>query len=383
MTGQENMHDKTQLNKYLSALGLLILSSIYIPLAADGTLPVANFASIVSIICFVLLFVGGKKISRVFPAAIVFFILYAFSGSATAGSIFVAAFTSVSLAANELASPEAKAWQRALLYTSLPIAALVAYFVSKNIYVTIASLLPCVLFTALGLCARKKVNRKRGIIILTAILLGFATALVGAYMLISKTDIYGLRDVYISARDGVINHITNLGAEVNGEYLPLFEDIPLAQELLVSATNILPAMAIVMLILISYFLYNYQMSMMARFYGDEYLSDSVMKMDMSAASAAVCLLAFIFSFTTDSHGDAPFGSMVCQNIYIILTPALVYAGFTSAKSFFKKKNIRLGLFVWLVMGLLAMSGLLFMILAFIGILCIFGSRARAWAESKD
>ena len=115
----------------------------------------------------------------------------------------------------------------------------------------------------------------------------------------------------------------------------------------------------------------------------EYITEDIMEIKISTAAAAVYLIAFVFSITTDSYGGEPFGSVVCKNLYMILTPALAYSGVMSAKRFIKKKRIRVGFLLILSLGLLAMTGYLFNILSLLGIICIFASNAKEWAEKND
>ena len=123
--------------------------------------------------------------------------------------------------------------------------------------------------------------------------------------------------------------------------------------------------------------------MLEKFGGDEYITPEILKIYISAAAAAVYLITFIFSLTTDSYGGVPFGSVVCQNIYIILTPALAFSGFTTVRDFCKKKKMRFGLLFLVPMILLAVLGYLFTVLAAIGMICIFAKTAKAYADKKD
>ncbi len=373
---------RLQTNKYLAAIGLLILSSVYLPLTMRGDMPVSNIASLVAVICFVLLFVGAKKFISVLPVAIAYFVLYAITASHVLGSIVLVLFTSVSLAANEMVLSRGKAWKIVLLYATIPVSVAVSYFMTQNIFVCILSAFPGLIFTLLGISVAKKKNRKSVIILLCGGFILLAIALVGVYMLLSQTDFYDLHIAYVDGRDMLMDYVLNYSVEMNGETVPLFADIPLARQLFISLSNSIPSVLIAAIIILAYFLYNYQASMLLKFGGDEYITEDILRMDISSAAAAVYLITFVFSITTDSYGNVPFGSVVCQNIYMILTPALVYSGFVSVKSFFKRKKIKIGFLLIFPLVLLATTGYLVMILSLLGIICIFARDARAWAEKK-
>ena len=201
-------------NKYLAALGLLILSSIYIPSALDGKLPVHQLAPLVSLICFVLLFMSAKKMRNVLPALVVYLYLYAVVGDSALGSIAILIYTAVSLASNEIIL-SGKKWKSILLYASLPISLALAYVFSKSVILCISVTLPYILFALLGICVKKKMNRKSVIIILSSALLLFAFAMLGACMLIYSVSFEQLKDGYASIRDELISYVANFTLELN------------------------------------------------------------------------------------------------------------------------------------------------------------------------
>ncbi len=374
---------KLNMNKLLAAMGILLLGAVYLPIAISGEHEVERLSSLVTIICFVLLFVGAKKISAVIPSAIVYLLLYAMGGTHLFGSIFLVLFTSVSLAANELILNRKDPWRLALIYGMLPVSFGAAYLLTENLVISSVTAIPFVIFTLLSLCVRNKVNRKTSILVLVGGFIFIGIVAIAIYMLISGIDFSELREAYIVGRDALLDYILGFGVELNGEVIPLFTDVSLARELFVSAANSLPSVIAVALIVMSFFIYNYQASMLEKFGGHEYITEDVMEIRVSAAAAATYLIAFVLSITTDSYGNMPFGSVVCLNIYTILTPALAYAGVAAIKSFFKKRKMRIGFLLIFPLFLLAMTGYMFMVLSLLGIICIFARSAKEWSEKKD
>ncbi len=369
--------------KYFAAIALMILAALYIPLSLSGLIPAEMPAYLVSFISFVLLFMSAKRFLAALPPIILYVWLYALTGSVIFGSIALVVFTSVSLVANEIIMSD-KAWKTVLIFVSLPFTVAAAYFMTRSVAMCVAIATPYIIAAILGICIKKKMNRKDVIILLVAAMLFILIATLGAYMLINNVGFNAVKEAYVSARDTFINYVSTFAVEMNGEIIPIFgENQALAADILVEMSNTIPAAIIIVMIVLSYFLYKFQTSMLDKFGGYEFITQEILKIDISAACAATYLIAFIFSFTTDSYGAYPFGAVVCQNIYTVLTPALAYAAVRTVRDFLKKKKLRIGFLLIIPMALLAVLGYLSMALSLIGIICIFGKRARSWADKKE
>lgn len=370
-------------NKYLAAMGACLLSAVYIPLAIGGRVPVDQLSSLVAIIAFALLLIGAKKISHILPAAVLYFLLYAATASHTLGSIVILVLTAASLAANELILNRGNVWRILVMYAFLPLSLVTAYFLSGSPLTLAIAAIPYFICTLLWIGIKFKKNRKSVIILMTCGFVLMAVLMLAGYMLAYGKGFYDIREAYISARDAIADYIFSYSVELNGETIPLFDDIPLAKQIFISMSNTLPSIIIITFIIVSYFLYNYQSSMLEKFGAYEYITEEITEIKISAACAATYLIAFVFSITTDSYGGEPFGSVVCKNVYTILTPALAYSGIKSIRNFIQKKKIRVGFLLIFPLALLAMTGYIFMILSLVGIICIFGKSAKEWAEKKD
>ena len=370
-------------NKYFAALGSALLYAVYSPLAVSGRVPVDQLSSLVSIIAFALLLLGAKRVSNILPAACLYFLLYTFSASHLLGSVVILALTVASLTANELILNRGNVWKSLTVFAFIPVSLVVAYLLSGSPIAFALAVIPYFIGTLLWLGVRFKKNRKSVIILLT---FGFVIIALGGlvgYMLSTGKDFIALRNTYITARDSFADWMFSYTVPMNGENVPLFTDVPLAKQIFISMSNSLPSIIVIVFIIVSYFLYNYQSAMLEKFGGYEYITEEIKEIRISAAAAAVYLIAFVFSITTDSHGGEAFGSVVCKNIYTMLTPALVYAGACSIRNFVRKKKIRAGFLLIFPLVLLAMTGYMFMILSLVGIICIFANSAREWAEKKD
>lgn len=379
----DNKIKSMEKNKYLAALCALLLGAVYSPLAISGKIPAYQLFSLISIIAFALLIIGAKRISGVLPVAIIYFLLYAATASHLIGSIVILVFTIASLAANELILSRGNVWKMISVFAFLPVSVVAAYFLSGTLLAMIIAAIPFILATLLWIGIKFKKNRKTVIIYLTFGLVLMALIGLACYMLALGKSFTDMREAFISSRDALMNYILSYSVEMNGETVALIGDADLARELFLSASNSLPAVIVIAFITVSYFLYGYQSSMLEKFGGIEYITEDITQIKISAAAAATYLIAFVFSITTDSYGGEPFGSVVCKNLYMILTPALVYAGFTSVRNFIIKKKIRIGFLLLLPLALIAMTGYLLMVLSLVGIICIFAASAREWAEKKD
>lgn len=361
----------------------MILGALYIPLSFCGIVPADASAYLVSFVSFVLLFMSAKGFLVTLPPIILYVWLYAMTGTSTIGATVLVIFTSVSLVTNEIVMSD-RVWKILMLFVSLPFTVAAAYMITRSALMCIVIATPYIIAAVLGICIRKGMNRKDVIILLVAVMLLILIATLGAYMLINKVDFNTVKEAYASTRDAFIDYVATFSVEMNGEAVPIFgENQALAADILVEMSNTIPAAIIIVMIVFSYFLYKFQTSMLDKFGGHKFITQEILKMDISAACAATYLIAFIFSFTTDSYGAYPLGAVVCQNIYTVLTPALAYAAVRSVRDFLKKKKLRIGFLLIIPAALLAVLGYLSMALSLIGILCIFGKAARAWADKKE
>ena len=378
-----NMTEKLSKNKYYAALASLLLGAVYVPLAIGGGIPIDRVSSLIAIISFALLLVGASKISDILPFAILYFLIYAVTASHLIGSVVILIIAEIGLGANEIILSSSNPRRLASVYAFLPISVMAAYFLTGSTVAIVAVVIPFAFMTALGFCVIAKKNRKDVILILTVVAMGIVAALAIGYMLFTKTSPEQLKSAYVGERDAIINYLCSYSVDMGGEIIPLFMDTSYAADIMISTLNLLPSIVVISFIAVSFFLYGYQVSVLRKLGKLEYVTEEILDIDISGTAAAVYLIAFVLSITTDSYGNLPFGSVVCQNLYTILTPALAYAGVKSVKSFIQKKRIRIGFLLMIPIVLLAMTGYMFMILSLVGIICIFARNAKAWAEKKD
>ena len=112
----------------------------------------------------------------------------------------------------------------------------------------------------------------------------------------------------------------------------------------------------------------------------EFLISDATDMEVSGLCAGIYLTTFVLSFTTNSEGNIMLGSIIMQNIYLALTPALVYVAVSGINSFFRKRRMRPGFLLAIPAIFLLRYGLLSVVLAFLGVMIIIIAKAKKYAD---
>ena len=160
----------------------------------------------------------------------------------------------------------------------------------------------------------------------------------------------------------------------------LFAEVEYIDEYIDGLANILPGTAVVLLLATAFVMQLYIFSSLKKEKRIEFLISDATDMEVSGLCAGIYLTAFVLSFTTNSEGNPMLGSIIMQNIYLALTPALAYVAVSGINSFFRKRRMRPGFLLLIPAGFLLIYGLLSVALAFLGVMIIIIAKAKKYAD---
>lgn len=368
--------------KIYSAYALLILCGIYLAALICGSVPLDMFSPLISFIAFFILVTSVKKwTSIIFPAA-VYFLAATVTMSIDASSAFICIYTATVMG-SYIVSTKSK-WH-IILTVSAP--AVMSYAISLTLtrdpIISLSALVAYPVLLSLGICTRRCVNRKNSIIYTSVCCVISLIVVSAAIMHRYGISIYGLSDAIENAKNSIATYMSEYTVEIGAESMNIFKSAEYIREYLDSIVNILPGTLIALIVILIFSLQSTLFSTLKKEGLIEYMTGDVTEMDISLSCAVIYMITFILSFTTNSEGNLMLGSVAAQNIYLTLTPALIYVAIKSINSFFAKRRIRPTFLLIIPAVLLLTYGILSVALSFIGATVIIAARAKKYADSGN
>lgn len=368
--------------KIYSAYALLILCGVYLAALIYGSVPLDMFSPLISFIAFFILVTSVKRwTSIIFPAA-VYFLAAAATMSIDASSAFICIYTAVVIGAYVVSTRDK--W---LIIFTVSAPAVLSYVISLAItrdpIISLAALTPYPVLLSLGTCTKKCINRKNSIIYTSAACVISLIAVSAALMHRYNIPIYGLSSAIENAKSAIATYMSEYTVDIGGESMNIFKSAEYIREYLDGIVNILPGTVIALIVILTFSLQSTLFSSLKKEGLIEYMTGDVTEMEISLSCAVIYIITFILSFTTNSEGNMMLGSAVAQNIYLTLTPALIYVAVKSINNFFAKRRIRPTFLLIIPAVLLLTYGILTVTLSFIGATVIIAARAKKYADSGN
>ena len=183
-------------------------------------------------------------------------------------------------------------------------------------------------------------------------------------------------------KDSIVKYMSEYKIMTPEGEMNLFREAEFIHEYIDGLVNIIPGTIIVLLITLSFGLEYTLFSTLKKDMLIEYMTKEVTEIEISGLCAGIYIVAFILSFTTNSEGNIMLGSAIMQNIYLSLSPALIYVAYKSITGFFEKRRMRPGILLTIPAVLLVMYGLLSVALCFLGATSIIVAGAKKYADKK-
>ena len=256
------------------------------------------------------------------------------------------------------------------------------YALTKSISLSLLSIAAIPPSLAMGLGARKKLDRAHSIALFSIVAAAEVTAAILGYVAwLNGTINREIIENAITYTQGGIEWALRLGIE-NANAVAIDETILMEIEYMSASTiNLLPGLIAVGLITSGFFANKVECALFRRYEKDSLLEVSETPITVSCTAALIFLVAHVFSFTSGASYAPSFVAIAAENISLILLPALLLIGWEKV-SLLPKKIGFLAIAAWIGIVLVAnaLSASLLSILALIGAFCIIFARTDSWAE---
>lgn len=377
-TARKEEQNMIKSGKLYSSIAIIILSGIYLSALFAGNFALDTFSPLISFVSFLLLLLCARGFRDLIFPAIVYILLFASTASISVAAAWICVFAAISI--GSLVITLGEKIHRAMVILTAPMVYGASLALTGNPLISLVSLVPYPAMLFLGFCTAKTVNRKTTLIC-TSFGLGISSALlIFVSMVKYSVSLDGLKESIEWIKNSVIKYMSEYTVNTPEGATNLFADAEYIKEYIDGLVNIIPGTAIVLLISVAFVMQLFIFSALKKEKRIEFLISDATDMEISGLCAGIYLLAFVLSFTTNSEGKLMLGSIVMQNIYLALTPALAYVSVSGINGFFKKRRMRPGLLLIIPAVFLLMYGLLSVALAFLGATIIIVSKAKKYAD---
>lgn len=366
--------------KIFTSLGLTLLCGIYTSALIFGNLPMDTISSLVTIISFIMLVLSTKKWTHMIWAGAVYLLTFAFTSSVTVAAASVLMISTVISGAYVLTV--GSGFYIGIYLATVPASYLISLVLTRDYIISLASLACYPVAICLGLCTRKMQNRKPALIATAFSLAASSVLMAGIVMIKNSIGLESIKPSIEWVKDSIVKYMSEYKVMTPEGEVNLFKEAEFIHEYIDGLVNIIPGTLIVIFIALAFGLEYTLFSMLKKDMLIEYMTSEVTNIEISGLCAGVYLVAFVLSFTTNSEGNVMLGSVIMQNIYLALSPALVYVAYKSITGFFEKRRMRPGILIAIPALLLVMYGLLSVALCFLGATSIIVASAKKYADKK-
>lgn len=366
--------------KLYASTGLALLCGMYTSALMFGNLSLDTLSALITLISFFMLAISTKKWTHTIWAGAVYLLIYAVSSSVSIATASVLLISAVVSGAYLLVV--GNGFYIGLYLATVPASYLISLVLTHDGIISLLSVAAYPAAICLGLCTRKMQNRKSAIILTSASLAVSAALATWIMMLKNGVGLEQIKPFIEQIKDGIVKYMSEYTVMTADGEMNLFKEAEYIREYIDGLVNIIPGTLIVILVALSFGLEYTLFSMLKRDMLIEYMTKDVTEIEISGMCAGVYLVAFILSFTTNSEGNIMLGSVIMQNIYLALSPALIYVACKGIKGFFEKRRMRPGILLLIPAALLVMYGLLSVALCFLGATSIIVASAKKYADKK-
>lgn len=373
--------DKLPIFPVTCAFLIILASSLVLPAVFSGDDKLASGISIaVCLLCGICFFFSTKRLSgAIFAIMLMAFSVY-FVGSPILPALIFGSLISIGLGSALIRSASnGQAFFFALIF---PAAYALSFVLTRSVNVALFSLILFFPILSMGLAGRLGATKSTSIIVCAA-------AVVILIACITVWDIFSTygqfnREIIDAVADGIkadtitlMEQMLSYSGQV--ELTETFKrELTTAIDLYI---NMSAGSLIALALVASYVSHSVHCNIFKSFGMDRYLTEKSTTLTVSVSAAIVFIVAYILSFSTDSHGNVSLTAIVGGNLSIILAPVLFITGFSAIKSLPKRFGL-FGIIIMIVLLILifAMFSQLPIILALTGAFSIIFKNVDSWAK---
>lgn len=359
---------------------VLILSSLTMPLASTGSTLTRAVAWSVCLVCAALTVFTSRSFISVVLVSLSFTFVISYAGDPTGIAIIFGAILSCGLYAAAVAA--ARRIHLFFLVSAPVISVTLAYLLTSSVTLSLLTVIHLIPALAMGLAARRSLDRSRSIALFAAISVVELLLAVAAYIYSQNgtlsADVIEYAVEYL--RGGIEwtlrDAITRAGAVQIDENILL-----MIRQMSSQLINLLPGLLAIAALTLGFFVQKIEHSLFESYEKEELLEASSAPINASLAAALIFVAAHVLSYTSSSTHAPSFFAIASENLSLVLLPALLAVGFRVMTELPRKIGF-LALVAWigavLFANLLSMS--ILTVLALVGAFYIIFVRTDAWAK---
>lgn len=372
------------IRKIIVFIFLTLLSCAYLPCAVT-CMAEAQTPTYFLVLAYIVLIAGAvyllysvrKAVFTVLITLILFF-LYSLTASPMLPAAVVAVIVPLTFCG--FACSVCPKRLRALLLLLPPVAYLGAFALTGEWAISLLSVIPLPTAAAVGMLQRKNSERKTIIAVSSVILIALLAAF--AALMLWQNDMLSVRkisDLIDTCRTELILYMKNLTVDVGGNPMAVF-DAEYVDSYITHMFNMLPSIVVVVCFVVIYISHSMQLLLYKSCDLDLMVNTKTSEITVSVYCAAIFVLSYILSLSTDVAGNPDMLSAVCGNLRVILTPALLVVGLNAISLMLKRlRGFGFIVVLLLAVAVFALSSYIILIISAIGAFYVIIKAIDAWA----
>lgn len=384
----ENMYTEISMQKndrkitaaYVCMAVIIPILSLILPLSLSGSPTLTAMSWVACVVCAALLVILVKR----FGSVVICAIALTFALSALNDPVPIAVILGIILVSGLYSAAVASADKLRLVFLLCAplLSVALAYAFTRSIPLTLLSLVCFPPAIAMGLGARRSLDRSRAVALFSAVAAAeLALAVLGYIVWQNKGLSIDIIEHAISYTQSVIESALRLAID-NAGAVAVDETILMEIRFMsASAINLLPGLLTVVILTAGFLSHKAECSLFDKYEQYTLLEASETDVSVSCTAAIVFLVAHVLSFTSSASYAPSFIAIAAENLSLILIPALLIVGWDRVASLPKKIGfLAIAAWIGIVLATSVLSASIISVLALIGAFSIIFARTDSWAK---
>ncbi len=325
---QESQNKSQKLLKNIAAILYVIAASAFLPIACFAKVPdplhdlVSVAAAALCIFGIVLCVMAAGSLKPILPFALITLFLFLWSASITGASIIPLIFISIAVFAYLCQLLDSNL----LLLAAIPAYA-IAFLVTNDYILALFSLMAIAAGFILR-TAHKAGAQRVSVICRISVTIGvFSLVILLSFLYLNGAPLTleGFKSFFDTLKEGITKQISEaliLATEqLESGLLTEVDLYELASLSVASVFNLLPAITIILLFIVSYLIHSLYIALIIPITEDKKTIQNAVIFRMSVTSAVLFIISFFASAILSGTGNAMYAT-AAQNIYVIFFPGL-------------------------------------------------------------
>ena len=314
--GARTRKSDNELVSYTVMSLVLILFSLPMPLASVGSTLTRGTSWAVCLVCAALTIFTSRRFSSVVLISLLFTFVISSIGDPTVVAIIFGAILSCGLYAAAVAA--ANKIHIFFLISPPVISVILTYAVTSSVDLSLLSVIHLIPALAMGIAARRSIDRSRSIVIFAAVALAELLCVTLGYVYAQNgtlsTDIieYAVEYLRGAIEWALTSAISRAGAaEINDGVMIMIRDT--SNQMI----NLLAGLVTIAALTIGFFVQKIECALFESYEKDELFETAVMPINASLAAALIFVASHVLSYTSSASHAPSFLAIVSENISLV------------------------------------------------------------------